>query len=95
MKHHHYDLIIDWANDPTQTVQLRDKRSNTDWTDVSQPTWVPYFEYRIKPKTTVRYVGIRSNTSLVAQSDLRNRNDNLRLTYDTFTDELISAEIIN
>jgi len=95
MKHTHYDLIIEWANDPTKIVQLRDKRSNTDWTDVSLPTWVPYFEYRIKPKTTTRYAKMRSCTDIAAQSELRLNNDNLKLTYDNYTDELISAEVLN
>lgn len=50
-KHKHYDLIIEWAKDPTNVIIQY--RHSHGWSDVicNSPVWEPEIEYRIKPKT--------------------------------------------
>lgn len=47
MKHPHFDLIVQWANDPSIQIQMLYITDN--WIDVANPNWVPEYKYRIKP----------------------------------------------
>lgn len=51
-KHKHYDLIIEWAKDPTNVI-IQIKGPTGHWGDTARnsPTWSFGAEYRIKPKT--------------------------------------------
>lgn len=50
MKHPHHDLIVEWAKDTTQVVQVSDPRfADKCWIDASDPTWQEDLEYRFKP----------------------------------------------
>ena len=48
-KHVHHDLIVKWAADSTVTVECR-QGPNYPWQEISTPSWVTQFEYRIKPR---------------------------------------------
>ena len=45
--HKHKDLIIAWANGAE--IQFRFATEGSEWKDVTNPEWVGYIEYRIKP----------------------------------------------
>ena len=50
-KHKHYDLIIEWAKDPTNVI-IQYKNPNGWWDALdNSPSWRADTEYRIKPKT--------------------------------------------
>lgn len=50
-KHKHYDLIVEWAKDPTNVVvQYRDVKGDWRNTADNSASWCPDTEYRIKPK---------------------------------------------
>jgi len=43
-KHKHYNLIIQWANDPSQKVWWK---TSVGWIKVDKPSWVEDFDYHI------------------------------------------------
>lgn len=47
IKHVHCDIIIAWANGAG--VEMKDPSGNK-WNDMSNPSWYPSIEYRIKPQ---------------------------------------------
>lgn len=53
MKHKHCELIKAWADGAE--IQARETSYFSDddnvWVEIKTPTWSPYIEYRIKPKT--------------------------------------------
>lgn len=49
-KHRHYDLIMQWASDPTQTVWMW---SGDTWEKMAQPSWTcKHYAIGGKPTTT-------------------------------------------
>lgn len=44
-RHPHYDLIVQWASDPTQKVWWSPDKSG--WANVEKPTWVADYYYHI------------------------------------------------
>ena len=44
-RHTHYDLIVQWASDPSQKVWWSPDKSG--WADVEKPTWVADYHYHI------------------------------------------------
>lgn len=49
-KHKHTEVICAWTEDQRKMVQYRSVDSH-EWLDVSNPTWYPDCEYRIKPES--------------------------------------------
>ena len=44
-RHHHYDLIVQWASDVSQKVWWSPDKSG--WAEVEMPTWVADYHYHI------------------------------------------------
>lgn len=49
--HKHAEVIKAWVDDPEQVVQVFNEDAG-EWQDLDcTPTWAPFLQYRIKPKT--------------------------------------------
>lgn len=53
-KHPHFDSIMQWATDPTNTTVQYRESDKQEWTDIrGSPSWLYHSQYRIKPKTKI------------------------------------------
>lgn len=53
MKHPHAEMIIEWANDTSKVVQVRNQKLAKHlqrWTDANNPSWSEERDYRFKPR---------------------------------------------
>jgi hypothetical protein len=101
-KHKHHDLICKWAAGYEIEMYLK---STNSWVCISDPSWWPDTEYRIKPMPTTKIV-----TTFVGYSTSPNdyhrdyhvwnsngsdvSKDNLRLEFCIETGNLLSATVI-
>ena len=94
MKHKHADLIKQWADG----AQIQYACAAGRWEDIEYPNWAGDGEYRIKPPPKpdlYKYVNVKAvkggickwNTCLPDEA-------NLRLTFDSETGRLKSAEVL-
>ncbi len=68
MKHVHHDLIVSWAADSSQVVEVHFPRSNT-WSATPSPEWREDRQYRFKPEfIVVNGIQVPRAESLVAFS---------------------------
>lgn len=100
MKHKHYEIIMAWAEG--KKIQLMTGNGWQDWVGKFSPHWNDDMEYRIKPEPkpdVVVYTKIIADIECaefltcdlsLEQSD----SDNLKLTFDSETGKLKSAEVI-
>ena len=54
-QHTHHDTIIEWAKDPSKTLQYR-VHPEGEWVDITPgvgPTWNSNLEYRLKPNMVI------------------------------------------
>ena len=89
MKHKHAELIKLWADGAEIEVQ---RPSNGSWWDAKPPCWDTDYEYRIKPDPkpdVIIEMHITRFNSIKLYVD-----PNLRLTFDSETGDLKSAEVI-
>lgn len=83
-KHVHYDMIVEWAKDPSRVVQWRDNDDCvwTNCTDDKQhpyPLWDETLQYRFKPEEPERVFPVTSLTK-----------DELRKLFDISDDSLFA-----
>jgi hypothetical protein len=92
--HIHKDLIIQWANGATIEMLIP---CNNTWVHITNPSWVPEAEYRVKPEPIVKYAKIEyknNQTQLIHPGITEYPSDNVRLTFDPTTKELIDVELL-
>lgn len=58
-KHIHYDMIVEWAANPSRVVEYYDEEDTDDWQDcrdsgVGVPVWDENVQYRFKPEEPER-----------------------------------------
>lgn len=65
-KHVHYEMILEWALNPSRTVQRKVKHptdSTRDyWVDCAVPLWESNVQYRFKPVPQIQYYHLVSTT---------------------------------
>ena len=92
MKHKHYDCIVAWA----EGKKIQFKNCVDTWTDIANPEWNNYFEYRVKPEPKPDFstylTVVRNHTGI--QTPIRYNSDNVKFTYDGETGQLKSAEVL-
>ena len=94
-QHPHHDLIVEWAKDTTQVVQVSDPRfADKCWIDASDPTWQEDLEYRFNPTPKPDVVQELVCTMTGVRTLEHWSQPNLRLTFDGETGALKSAEVI-
>jgi hypothetical protein len=97
MKRKHHDTIVAWANGESIQVLY-----NEVWRDEPYPTWHPEREYRVAPKPPqdrVFYVGFGFDTCGHPRSVMSSPipiagNRVLKITFDSETDAIKSAELV-
>ena len=56
-KHKHHDMIVEWAKDPSRTVQWSVTGRDGEWLDcTSNPNWYAKHMYRFKPEESTVYL---------------------------------------
>jgi len=51
------EVMLAWSNG--ETIQFL--TGSGVWADTFNPTWIPFYEYRVKPKKVVRYINLYPN----------------------------------
>ena len=87
-KHKHYECIVAWASGKKIQVSHGDR-----WVDIAEPSWYHDKAYRIKPEPKPDIVTYTRVTH-IPQRSLKDRNDNVKYTYDGETGNLKSVEMI-
>ena len=90
-QHVHHYLIIQWA----KGAKIQYSVPGFDWTDVGEPSWLPKYNYRIKPEVKpdlVRYYKVIPGITVNQYKP--SKESNLNLTFDANTGKLKSAEVI-
>lgn len=99
--HKHAELIKAWADGAE--IQYQDYRGC--WRDTDDPNWNKEIQYRIKPKEpVVRYARLNKSqestshlgkfTYVHLHEDLVEDEDNIKVTFNPDTGELLSVEKI-
>jgi hypothetical protein len=92
MRHKHADLIYKWADGAE--IEIR-RNKDEPWEKTEAPEWFYAFEYRVKPEPKPDVVGhYYASIYSVSPAVHFNRTSNLKLTFDTDTCELKSAEVL-
>lgn len=60
--HLHAEVIIAWANGAE--IEYSNAHYPSEWREIENgtPSWSEHFQYRVKPKTVVKYHGIMQGT---------------------------------
>lgn len=96
MKHKHHDIIVAWAADTTQVVEVR-YQGRQEWYTKRQPGWHEDYEYRIKPQPkpdVVRYYRLTEH-SIVCYGNIRDAGANNRVVFDGETGDAKSSEVLS
>ena len=90
--HKHAELIKAWADGAEIEFKSRPEMA---WETYDCPSWYDYYEYRIKPepKPDVVYLYLAKSDGWLYKK-LETEWANLRLTFDSETGELKSAEVL-
>jgi len=88
--HKHAEVIKAWADG--EIIEHREN-PNREWVVIKNPTFIPSFEYRVKPKEIVRFLEVR-HASASEPNPISDNFDNLKSTFDT-EGNLLTAEVIN
>ena len=102
-KHKHYDVIKQWLEDTSQTVQT--KTMGGWWIDDPELEWLEYGEYRLKPKThyTARVEIPKAETEEPAEgtqvfvSHISNPGEPMRYTWQShsrYLQELLTLGLV-
>lgn len=92
--HQHAETIKAWADG--QVIEFK-SIGEGEWSIIDNPNWYPYFEYRIKPEPkpdVVRYARTSGYNLCEMTTPYKEEGDNLKLTFDSETGKLKSAEVI-
>lgn len=65
-RHVHYEMILEWASNPSRIVQRKVKHPTDSiqdyWVDCAAPLWESNVQYRFKPVPHVQYYHLISST---------------------------------
>jgi len=86
--HKHAEVIKAWADGETVETLL----GNDSWVIVYNPNFTAEYEYRVKPKETVRFLEVRLDCSSCPTPSIY-PNDNIKITFDT-EGKLLTADVI-
>ena len=89
-KHKHYDLIMQWAANPTLEIEYR-KANSGEWRISKAPAWIRHYQYRIKPQDKTEVLFFYTDKSRTVEEVLEDVA-NLKLTYTNGV--LQTAEVI-
>jgi len=89
--HKHAGVIKAWADG--ETIEVKANTHAREWVVTGNPIFSLEYEYRVKPKETVRFLQVRLDGPSQPTPSIY-PDDNLKLTFDT-EGNLLTAEVIN
>ena len=90
--HKHSELIKAWADG----AEIQYQKYGYEWVDClyNRPHWNDDIEYRIKPEPKADVENLLYVENCFATHNIYNERANLKLTFDSETGELKSAEVL-
>jgi len=88
--HKHAEVIKAWADG--ETIEVKANTHAREWVVTGNPIFSLEYEYRVKPKETVRFLEVR-HASASEPNPISDNFDNLKLTFDD-EGNLLTAEVI-
>ena len=92
--HKHADVIKAFADGKQIQFRYYNNQEWLDWDSDTCPTFLEYYQYRVKPEPLSFYGALSLDSNFVQWDSSQTWLANIKATFDTETGEIISVEVI-